>query len=227
MQISIDMLSQAFESPNVIAILEGSDPILKNEYVVLSAHLDHLGTIQGEVYNGANDDATGSAVVLELAQVLAAHPPRRSVIFALFTCEEQSHCGTDYFLAQPPVPVKSIVANINLEVLGGVNPDVSGIIVMATPQLLETASRLSIPGSVPLKTFEAEPVMDDYQKGDHLSFYQHGIPAAMVASGASDEYHTPQDDIGRINFDHLYRLSQYILSFVQEVANQEARTIRP
>ena len=118
-------LSQAsiysgFESPNVVALVPGRAPELAHEHVVITAHLDHVGVGRPDasgdaIYNGAGDNASGAAVLLEVARLLATSPPRRSVIFVAVTAEERGLVGSDYFIHNPPVAVDDIVANINLD----------------------------------------------------------------------------------------------------------------
>jgi hypothetical protein len=103
---------------NVVAVLEGTDDVLKNEYVSLVAHLDHVLPVNGEICNGADDNASGSAGVLEVAESMVMNPPKRSTIFVLFTAEELGLIGSQHFVANPPVPMENIIFNLNLDMIG-------------------------------------------------------------------------------------------------------------
>ena len=179
---------QRTESPNVAAVLRGSDPRLKDEYVVLSAHLDHLGVDETEtedpIFNGAYDNASGIAVMLEVAKAFAGLPaPRRSIVFLAVTGEEEGLNGSDYFAHHPTVPVDRIVANTNLDMFLMLYPLRDVIAFGAEHSSLgrtveEAARRLGI-GLIP----DPFPEQVLFIRSDHYSFVQQGIPAVFVTGG--------------------------------------------
>jgi hypothetical protein len=216
--------SKDLHSPNVVAKLEGSDPTLKNEYLVYTAHLDHLGIgapIKGDsIYNGALDNASGSATILEMAQAFAhMNPrPRRSILFVSVTGEEAGELGSEYFAHYPTVPKHSIVADINVDQVFMLYPLTDVIAFGAEHTSLENviqraAKKMGIVES-------PDPIPDEvvFIRSDQYSFVKQGIPAVMPSPGfgspdgsqksfgiamkwMGDTYHSPQDDMNQPNLD--------------------------
>ena len=126
LRIKLAFTEKDISSPNILAILPGSDPTLSPEYVALSAHLDGYGfgtpVLGDSLYNGTLDDAAYVALLLDLAQQIQAHPPKRSLLFCVFTGEEKGLLGSAYFIAHPTVPIKQIVADLNLDQLRPIFP---------------------------------------------------------------------------------------------------------
>ena len=193
---------------NAIGILRGSDPKLQQTAVLLSAHLDHLGIgppVNGDdIYNGADDDASGTTAVLELARVLGSGPrPRRTVIFALFGSEETGGQGSTYFLQHPPVPLKQIAVNLEFEMLGRADPAVSADTVWLTgwersnlgPMLAARGAKL---------IGDPHPAQNFFARSDNYVLAKKGVVAQTVSSyGMHSDYHQPSDDIAHINFQHM------------------------
>lgn len=227
-------------SPNVLALLPGSDPELRDQYVLFTAHLDHLGTrIDGAIYNGAYDNAAGVAIILEIARAMAARPPRRSVIFAALTAEEKGLRGSDYLAHNPPVLIDSIVANINIDMpyLGHPIADVEGLgAEHSTLQdaLTEAASRLGL-----AVTPDPRPELVRFIRSDQFSFVKQGIPGLNLKAGSKsadpstdgkalrsaflrEHYHRPSDDLN-LPFSAVGtgRLAQVALTFGLIVANDD------
>lgn len=204
---------------NVIAILPGRDPNLKNEVVLLTAHLDHLGIGQpvdgDEIYNGADDDASGCVAVLELARTLTrAGPGKRTVLFVFFGSEETGGQGDEYFLAHSPVPLKSIVANLEFEMIGRPDPAVKPDQLWLTgyersnlgPELARHGARL---------VADPHPEQHFFQRSDNFALAQQGVIAHTVSSfGLHKDYHRPSDDLAHIDFHHM---AQAIASMVKPV----------
>lgn len=193
---------------NVVARLPGSDPKRASEAVLLSAHIDHLGVgepVDGDaIYNGANDDASGVAAVLELARALAAGPrPKRTVLFALFGSEEQGGYGAAYFRERPPVPLDRIVANVEFEEIGRPDPKVPPHTLWLTgwersdlgPSLVAHGARL-----VP----DPHPEQDFFRRSDNYVFARRGVIAHTVSSDALyAQYHRPSDEPGILDYGHM------------------------
>jgi hypothetical protein len=139
--------SSTIHTSNVMGMIEGSNPILKNEYITLCGHLDHLGIQHGKVMNGADDNASGSVGILEIAEALAMSKPERSIICMLLVGEELYFQGSYYFTENPPVPINNIVANINLDMIGCSDTDVKGLAPMGagriTSKLKDVISEVS------------------------------------------------------------------------------------
>jgi len=195
---------------NVIGILPGSDPRLKKEVVLLSAHLDHLGrapeeAVQGDaIFNGADDDASGCAAVLELARALASgRRPRRTVVFAFFGSEELGGFGNRYFLQHPPVPLDSIVANLEFEMLGRPDASVPPHTLWLTgwersdlgPWLARHGARL---------VGDPHPKENFFRRSDNYALARKGIVAQTVSSfGLHTDYHQPSDDLAHLDLAHM------------------------
>lgn len=193
---------------NVLGILPGRDPVLAKETILLSAHLDHLGIgreVNGDqIYNGADDDASGVTAVLELAKALMSGPrPKRTVVFALFGSEEIGGHGARYFQEHPPVPFESFVANLEFEMIG--RPD------SAVPRdtLWLTGYERSNLGPA-LRVYGARLVADPhpeqrfFQRSDNIVLARKGIVAHTVSSfGLHTDYHRPSDDLAHIDFVHM------------------------
>lgn len=177
------------KSKNVVAKLEGSDPELKDEYIVYSAHWDHLGkdeTLQGDqVYNGALDNATGTAGLLELAEAYAKLPqkPKRSVLFLAVTAEEQGLFGSKYYATNPLYPLEKTLANINMDVLNAYGPTEDVIVVgygnSTLEDILAEEAKKQNRRIVP----EATPEHGSYYRSDHFEFAKQGVPALYAESG--------------------------------------------
>ena len=204
---------------NVIGILRGSDPVLSRQTILLSAHLDHLGVgreVNGDkIYNGADDDASGVTAVLELAAVLAADAkPKRAVVFVLFGSEEIGGWGARYFQEHPPVPLESIVANLEFEMIG--RPDAA----VAAKTLWLTGYERSDLGEQLAKhgaRLVADPHPDEnfFQRSDNYVLARRGIIAHTVSSyGLHSDYHQPSDDLAHMDFAHM---TEAIASMVEPV----------
>ncbi len=211
------ILTKAIDSANVVAKLPGSDPALKNEYVVLSAHIDHIGVgepVNGDrIYNGAMDNGSGSALVLDMATNLKAHPQslKRSVLFLLVTAEEKGLLGAKYFEAHPTVPQKSIVADINTDMFLPIVPlQVLRIQGLADSDLGEHAAAVAQSfGVKPVP--DPEPLRNLFIRSDQYYFIRHGVPSVVMdvfyapnspeqkifKDWLTNRYHAPSDDVNQ------------------------------
>jgi hypothetical protein len=235
---------ESIASSNVIGILEGSDPRLKSEYVVMSAHLDHVGVgraIDGDnVYNGAMDDASGVASVIEIARLLKASggAPKRSILFAAVTAEEKGLLGSKYFAARPTVPFTSIVANINLDMFLPLYPlkviEVQGLTESSLGESVRAAAKEL---GVEVQT-DREPEQNRFIRSDQYSFIRRGIPSLAFKFGyefgspeekirrewVRDVYHKPNDDLKQVvDVEAAARFNRVILGLLQRVANDTER----
>lgn len=234
-------------SANVIGVLEGSDPVLKNEVVVISAHLDHVGKgapIGGDaIYNGALDNASGISVMLEAARLLAStsERPRRSVLFIAVTAEESGLQGSDYFVQHPTVPRESIVANINIDMPVALAPlaDVTafGAENSTLGAVVERAAKVEGVAVTP----DSKPEEVFFVRSDQYSFVRAGIPALYIDEGArssdpaqdlaaraeafrKERYHQPGDDLSQaIDYPSLAMLARLNARVIADVANDEVR----
>ena len=196
---------------NAVGRLAGSDPTLKDDVILLSAHIDHVGTGRGEpkpgtdtIYNGADDDASGSIAVLELAEALAQGPrPKRSIVFAWFGSEESGGTGSRYFADKPVVPLNRIVANLQFEMIGRPDAKVAANTLWLTgyersnlgPELARRGARL---------VQDPHPEQSFFTRSDNIQFARRGVIAHTVSSfGLHKDYHQPSDEIATIDYTHM------------------------
>jgi Peptidase family M28 len=211
------------ETWNAIAILRGSTA--PNEVILLTAHLDHLGigpaNAAGDTnYNGADDDASGTTAVLTLAHILATGPrPHRTIVFALFGSEELGGYGNRAFLAHPPVPLTSIVANLEFEMIGRPDPAVPAGTLWLTgydrsnlgPELAKHGAHL---------VNDPHPKQNFFQRSDNYALAQQGIIAQTVSSyGLHKDYHQPSDEIATIDFIHMTNAIASMIDPIRWLAN--------
>jgi hypothetical protein len=203
-------------SPNVVGVVKGSDPGLAQQYVVIGAHLDHIGT----VFNGADDNASGSAGVLEIAEAIAMNPPKRSVVFVLFSGEEMSFLGSAYFVNNCPVPMDSIIGMINLDMIGRTeekykNEGTHYICNMrgASDYMLGFVEEIN------RKTYRW-PLMRLTESGsDHANFARRGIPSVSFYSGHQKDLHATEDDPQNIEYNKMLILTRLTYEVVVQLAN--------
>ncbi len=213
---------------NIYTIIEGNDPVLKNEYIVIGAHYDHLG-FGGEgsnsrrpdttaIHYGADDNASGVAAMLELADVLSYgnYKNSRSYILVAFGAEERGLLGSKYFIENPPVPLQNIKEMINLDMIGRLKPD-NSLQIGGVGSSAEADSLLNLIN----KNFDFMLVLspEGYGPSDHASFYAKDIPVFFVSTGAHTDYHTPEDKAEKINYKGMQLITGFIFSLVKELDN--------
>ena len=190
---------------NVVAYLPGSDPALRGQVIVLGAHIDHLGRgaigaldshAKDAIRNGADDNASGTAAVLELARLLRADPPRRSVLFVNFSAEELGLIGSQYFVSNSPVPLDSVVAMLNFDMVGRMRGD--SLIVYGVSTAREMRAVLDSANADLGLTIRG--VGDGFGPSDHSSFYAKDIPVLHFFTNLHEDYHRSSDDAFKINF---------------------------
>lgn len=193
---------------NVIGILRGSDPKLTQETILLSAHLDHLGVREGmagdNLFNGADDDASGVTAVLELAGALATgKKPKRTIVFALFGSEEIGGWGARYFQEHPPVPFESFVANLEFEMIGRPDSAVAPHTLWLTGyERSDLGAQLAAHGA--RLVADPHPGQNFFRRSDNYVLARKGIIAHTVSSfGLHSDYHRPSDDLTKVDFPHM------------------------
>ena len=233
---------QQIESPNVVGVLRGSDPRVRNEFVVYTAHLDHLGIgtpIRGDsIYNGALDNASGSAALLEVARAFAGLPraPRRSVLFVAVTGEEKGLIGSDYFAQNPTVPIQNIVANLNMDGMGILQPWRQVLPMGAEHTTLDAiVGRVAARERIELGP-DPSPEEASFVRSDQYSFVRRGVPALYLDVGPGVDgsarlqewirtrYHTPKDDLDQpMDMVSGARHAQFNFLVGLEIANADER----
>lgn len=205
---------------NVIGFVEGNDPELKNEIIVLGAHYDHLGERDGKIYNGADDNASGTAALLELAEQVQANRKslKRSVLFIAFGAEEQGLLGSSYFVNHPTVSLKSIKLMINMDMVGHLNEQRQLYMGGAGtfPDGQQLMARLGEPNHV-------NPVVHagSVAGSDHVSFYKKGISVLGIHTGGHDNYHKPSDTIDHLHLKGEVAVCTYIYDAIMAIATSD------
>lgn len=241
---TVKMATSEIESQNVVGLLPGTDPKLKNEYVVVSAHLDHVGVgqpINGDsIYNGAMDNASGVATLLETALTLHRTQKhfRRPVIFLAVTAEEKGLLGSRYYAAHPTVPAAAIVANVNVDMFLPLYP-LRGLIVQGLEESNLADDLRGVGGRLGIKILsDPEPERNSFIRSDQYSFIRHGVPAVALKVGytkgspeqeiarrwRTERYHAPSDDLNQpLDFQAAADFNRAYLLVVESVANRAAR----
>ena len=219
--------------PNVVAVVRGSDPVLRDEYVVLSAHMDHEGVgapVNGDsIYNGADDNASGTAGLMEVAEALASLPeslrPRRSVIFLHVSGEEKGLLGARYFSDRPTVPLERIVANINVDMISRNSPDSVIVIGKEYSTLGPLVDRVNAarPELGLVTSDDLWPEQRFFFRSDHYHFARREVPAIFFFTGIHEDYHRPSDTVDRIDADKAARIARLIYYVATEIANDPQR----
>lgn len=218
------MEKEAVVSNNVIGVIEGTDPKLKNEYIIYSAHYDHVGVGEPDetgdtIYNGARDNAVGTVTVLSMAQNLAKYPTKRSALFILFTGEEKGLLGSKYYVENPVLPLKNMVYCFNSD-NAGYNDTSSATIVglartTASQHIKEAASTFGLTA-----IDDPAPEQGLFDRSDNVHFARKGIPAPTFSLGftafngdVTKYYHRPGDEADSLDYDYLLQFFQsYVMS---------------
>ncbi len=214
------------KTENVVGLLEGSDPVLKSEYVVVGSHLDHFGNQDGKIYPGADDDGSGCAAVIEVAKAMATNPrpPRRSIVFVTFFGEEQRLLGSRYFVAHPPIPLARIVTMLQLDVVGrdSEGPQQQGKPTtdlasqnMDTVRLVGSRSSPELDKVVRnMSAFVGLHLLDDadyvFNRSDQANFARKGIPVCWWFTGYNSDWHKPTDTVDKIDWQKLTSISKHV-----------------
>lgn len=213
---------------NILGILPGSDSELKNEYIVVGAHYDHVGYGNwtnsqgpiGRIHNGADDNASGTSGLLEIAQAFASLPeaPRRTLIFAFWDAEEKGLLGSEHWVANPTVPLQNIRFTVNTDMIGRLaNQRVEVFGARSAPGLRRLVSEENQAANLHFD-FTWEVVRDS----DHYPFYAHRIPFLMLHTGKHDDYHRPSDDIHKLSLDGLQDITRLTFQVVHTLAQADA-----
>ena len=229
-------------SPNVVALLRGRDPVLSKEYVVLTAHLDHLGVgtpVDGDsIFNGAMDNASGVAALIEVGRALEARPPKRSVLFVAVTGEEKGLLGSYYWTKRPTVPLAQVAANVNVDMMLVIVPFTHLIVQGVDESTLGDSAREQAKASGIDVVPDPEPQRNRFIRSDQFSFIRAGIPAVALTAGAipgssrdsllrawqKRRYHEPSDDLAQpIDPGAPAGLIRYVAGLTERIANAPAR----
>jgi hypothetical protein len=210
---------------NVVAVVRGTDPALREEFVILGAHFDHLGRSEfgaldpdahNAIHNGADDNASGTAAVLELARLLHRNPPKRSVMFVTFSGEELGVLGSEYFVSHSPVPLEKVRAMLNFDMVGRMENNRLIVYGVATAtelnDIVAKANRTS-----PL---EITATGDGFGASDHASFYARDLPVLHFFTNVHDDYHKATDDADKVNTAGMGRVVALAERITRDIADR-------
>ncbi len=234
-----DVMKINGNASNVVGILQGGDPQLASEYVVIGAHYDHLGlggpeslaaVPEGQIHHGADDNASGTTGLLELARVLASsrEKPKRSIVFIAFSGEELGLLGSGAYTKTPLAPLASTVAMLNMDMIGRLRNNglfVGGVGTSPVwkPLLEKLNSATGSPETGPGSRFQMSYGEDGFGPSDHQAFYVKDIPVLFFFTGSHDDYHKPSDTADKINVEGLKQIATFVGQVAVDVANEPAR----
>ena len=247
----IDIKHTRVTGYNVVAVVEGSDPQLRSTYVAFGAHYDHVGFQLGmspdSIANGADDDGSGSVTLLAIARSMATSRPKRSALFVWHVGEEKGLLGSKYFTDHPTVPIDSIVAQLNADMIGrrastsekfdeAAHPEAANKLYVVGPQAapnFQSRTLGAILDSVnarQLRPLELDHEWDTqtsteriYYRSDHYNYARKGIPIVFFTTGLHPDYHRVTDEPGKIDYDKMSRIGSLILELGATLGNREAR----
>jgi Zn-dependent M28 family amino/carboxypeptidase len=239
--------SESVGTQNVVAVLEGGDAALKDEYVALGAHYDHVGVgapVNGDaIYNGADDDGSGTTAVLALAEAFAKGPrPKRSLLFVWHAGEEKGLWGSAYFTKYPTVPINQIVTQLNIDMIGRCRREgdthprraglaklgevfVVGSKMMSSElgELSETVNRGYLNLSFNYKYDDPKDPERIFFRSDHFNYAQQGVPIIFYTDGEHEDYHQPSDTVDKIDFEQMEKITRTIYATAWELGNRAQR----
>lgn len=223
---------------NVLGFLEGTDK--KDEVIVITAHLDHIGISEdGQINNGADDDGSGTVSILELAEAFAkakaeGHGPRRSIVFMTVTGEEKGLWGSEYYTSNPVIPLANTVCNLNIDMIGRVdnahksNPEY--VYLIGSDKLSSELHAISEEANKKSVNFTLDYTYNNpsdpnrfYYRSDHYNFAKNKVPVIFYFTGVHEDYHRPGDDVEKIMFDKQSKIVQLVFHTAWELANREER----
>ncbi|HBS20252.1 MAG TPA: peptidase M28, partial [Flavobacteriales bacterium] len=242
LELKINQLKYNYKAENVLAFLEGSDPEIKDEVIVITSHYDHVGIIEGEVHNGADDDGSGTVTVMELARQFVKMTedrdlrPKRSVLFMNVVGEEKGLLGSEYYADHPVFPLENTVANLNIDMIGRTDADheddpryvyligadkLSSELHEVSEYCNETYTNLALD-----YTYNAP---DDpnrfYYRSDHYNFAKNNIPVIFYFTGVHEDYHKPGDDWDKIMYPKMAEIGKLVFHTAWHLANMDHRIV--
>ena len=246
--ISLEIHEEKVNSENVAAVIKGEE--FPDEYIIITAHLDHVGMSDGEIYNGADDDGSGTVAIMEIAEafqqaVKEGYRPKRSVVFLHMTGEEKGLLGSKYYTNHDPlVPLENTVTNLNIDMIGRIDPNreeknrnyiyligsdiISQDLHDVSEQTAKKHSNIVLDyryNDPKLKVYESGRYIENnyYYRSDHYNFAQNNIPIIFYFSGTHVDYHKPTDTADKIEYDLLQERTKLIFHTAWELANRDER----
>ena len=243
--IEIENKEVKLEAKNVLGFLEGTDPILKKEILVITAHYDHIGVGEdGEVYNGADDDGSGTTGVLEMAEAFSkakkdGKGPKRSILFMTVVGEEKGLLGSEWYSDHPVFPLENTITNLNIDMIGRVGDLYKGkadsanyVYVIGSEKLSTSLKQINEKANNTYTHLSLDYKYDDpadteriYYRSDHYNFAKHNIPIIFYFNGTHEDYHKKTDEVKKINFPLLTKRAQLVFFTAWELANNAQKPV--
>jgi Zn-dependent M28 family amino/carboxypeptidase len=238
-KIKIDVKQNHLTLPteNVLGFVEGTD--LKSEVLVVTAHYDHIGKEDGKVFNGADDDGSGTVGVMELAKAFIqakkeGKGPRRSILFMTVAGEEKGLLGSDYYSRHPVFPLENTIANLNIDMIGRIDKEHDGnpnyIYIIGSNMLSNELHEVNETCNKKFVNLELDYTYnkeDDpnryYYRSDHYNFAKNNIPVIFYFNGVHEDYHQETDEVSKINFEKMEKITRLIFFTAWELANRNER----
>ena len=229
---------EKLQAENILCYIEGSDPQLKNEIVVVSSHYDHIGITNGEINNGADDDGSGTVATMEMAQAFwqakqDGKGPRRSILILNVSGEEKGLLGSEWYTNHPVFPLENTVCDLNIDMIGREDKAHTGenyVYIIGSDKLSSELHELSEKTNDTYCGMTLDYTYNNpqdpnrfYYRSDHYNFAKNNIPIIFYFSGVHEDYHRPGDDVEKILFDKLMNTTQLIFYTAWNVANREDR----
>ena len=227
------------DSENILAYIEGSEK--PNEIIVVSAHYDHVGMNNGQIYNGADDDGSGTVGVMAIAEAFrkakkAGHGPKRSILFLHVTGEEKGLFGSSYYSDNPIFPLANTVADLNIDMIGRVDPlhkDNPNFVYVVGSEMLSSQLKEAVEkANKATHNLYLDYKYDDpkdpdriYYRSDHYNFAKHNIPIAFFFDGIHEDYHKPTDTPDKIDYPLLMKRTQLVFTIAWDLANRPDRIV--
>ncbi|MCC6600406.1 MAG: M28 family peptidase [Crocinitomicaceae bacterium] len=237
--IHVERTTERVTAENVLGFIEGTDPVLKDEIIVVSAHYDHIGIVNGVINNGADDDGSGTVTTLELAKVFMkarkeGHGTKRSILFLNVSGEEKGLLGSEWYAAFPVFPLDKTVCDLNIDMIGRKDEkheaDPNYVYLIGSDKLSTELHAISEKANKTYTKLELDYTFNDpadpnrfYYRSDHYNFAKHDIPVIFYFSGVHEDYHQPGDDPEKILFDKMNTIGKLIFYTAWELANRPER----
>lgn len=237
--IGINTVEEKINSENVLGYIEGSD--LKDELVVISAHYDHLGKDGEMIFNGADDDGSGTSAIMNMALAFATakkegHGPRRSILCIAFAGEEKGLLGSDYYVKHPVYPLKNTVCDLNIDMIGRIDEKYNGnpdyIYVIGSDKLSSELHQLNESINTTYSNLKLDYTYNDendknryYYRSDHYNFAKNGIPVIFYFNGVHADYHKETDEVQKIDFKKMEKITRHVFFTAWEIANKNQRLV--
>ena len=234
----VEQKTERIEAENVLAYIEGSDPLLKNEVVVVSAHYDHVGIINGQIHNGADDDASGTAAALEIGEAFLTakkegRGAKRSLLVLHVSGEEKGLLGSEWYSDHPVFALNQTVCDLNIDMIGRIDPehkDSNYIYLIGSDKLSSDLHAISERCNNTYTKLDLDYTFnspDDpnrfYYRSDHYNFAKHNIPVIFYFSGVHEDYHKPGDDAPKILYNKMETIARLVFQTAWDVANRAER----